>query len=466
MNPIIGREKSKDKEVATKNKPELKVKIDKKNKAASDYITYEHLDKIGEIPVYYGFTPAKTPDIKKVDLDAAKNLMDGDYIDDTDHEEKLPLHVEEKTALLRMYHEQNMFELPQPVMLYHKDPFRGSIKTSKGSGAYPRYADLEIIGTNKSIAEAMLIEAGRAMLSEEGYNETGVEINSIGDRDSIARHTKDLIAYYRKHVNDMHPECRQALKRDPFELFTCRNEKCVLLNEQAPKSMNYLTEISRNHFREVLEYLEALKVPYVINNHLFGNRKYCSETIFEIVNIEGQAAMMKNEMDPKSAVEGTEKSDNKTDKADVKPKKSKTRQTLAIGVRYDGLAKRTGYKKEVPGVSLSILVKSSYPELRKELKKVKRPKVTFIQLGFEAKLLSLKVLTLLREAKIPVYQSLSKDKIGVQFSSAEKNSTPFTMIMGKKEALENNVIVRNALTRSQETVALADLAYYMKRLGL
>lgn len=435
----------------TKNNMPNKSK-QKKISPNNETLAFDNLDKIGEIPVYYGFTPSKTPDIKKADLDAAKGLLEGDYIDDTRHEERLPLHVEEKAAILRMYHEQEMYNMPQPIMLYHKEPFRGSLK----KGTYPRYADLEIIGTSKSVAEALLIEAARAMLAEEGYSKTGVEINSIGDRDSITRHTKDLIAYYRKHINDMHAECRQAFKRDPFELFACKNDKCVALNEQAPKSMNYLTEQSRIHFREVLEYLEALGVPYTINNQLFGNRKYCAETIFEIVNLEGSMPMTS---------EKDEDGEEKSDKPE-KPTKKKSRQTLAIGVRYDGLAKRIGYKKEVPGVSLSILIKGKYPELRKDLKKTKKPKITFIQLGFEAKLLSLKVLAILREAKIPVYQSLSKDKIGVQFSSAEKNETPFTIIMGKKEALENSVIVRNAQTRSQETVALDDLAYYMKRLGL
>ena len=40
-----------------------------------------------------------------------------------------------------------------------------------------------------------------------------------------------------------------------------------------------------------------------------------------------------------------------------KIKDKKTRgKTLAIGVRYDGLAKRIGYKREMPGTSLSILI--------------------------------------------------------------------------------------------------------------
>jgi hypothetical protein len=45
-------------------------------------LTFDHLDKIGEIPVYYGFTPRQSPVIKKSDVDQARSLLDGDFIDD------------------------------------------------------------------------------------------------------------------------------------------------------------------------------------------------------------------------------------------------------------------------------------------------------------------------------------------------------------------------------------------------
>jgi hypothetical protein len=50
----------------------------KKNKKKGDgrFITYEHLDKIGEIAVYYGFRPTKSPTIIKSDLDAAKGTVE------------------------------------------------------------------------------------------------------------------------------------------------------------------------------------------------------------------------------------------------------------------------------------------------------------------------------------------------------------------------------------------------------
>ena len=402
-----------------------------KNTGESKYVTYEHLDKIGEVSLYYGFTPHKSPDIKKIDLDHAKSLLEGDFIDNPEENKlHLPLHVEEKIALLRMYTEENMHNLTQPVMLYFKEPFKGSIK--KGSGNFHRYGDLEIIGNSKSIAEAILIQTARAMLKEEGYKNIFIEINSIGDRESINRFTRDLTNYYRKHINDMHAECRQLLKKDPFELLSCQNDKCKKINEGAPRSMEFLSEASRVHFQEVLEYLEALGIPYKINNNLIGNRKYCTETMFSIINPD----------------------------ADGK----KESKVLAIGVRYDGLAKKIGMKKEIQGVGISLLVKGGKPDLRKDLKKSKRPFASFIQLGFESKLLSLGIIENLLEVKIPLYLSLARDRLGAQVSMVEKNHIPYSIIIGKKEAVEKTAIVRNTDTHAQEIISIEELAKYMRKL--
>ncbi len=408
--------------------------MQKNKKSPNDqkFTNFENLDKIGEIPIYYGFLPHKSPEIKKSDIDLAKNLLEGDYIDDDNSSNtKLPLHVEEKIALLRMYTEDEMHTMPQPVMFYFKEPFKGSIK--KGSGNYNRYCDLEIMGGSKSIAEALLIQTTRAILKEEGYENICVEINSIGDKESINRFTRDLGNYYRKHVNDMHAECRQLLKKDPFDLLSCQNDKCKKMNESAPSSMDFLSESSRAHFQEVLEYLEALDIPYRINNNLIGNKKYCTETIFSINNL-----------------------DNEKDK--------KKQKVLAIGVRYDGLSKKIGAKKEIHGVGISLLIKNNKADLRKDVKKVKRPFASFVQLGFESKLLSLNIIESLRKEKIPLFLSLARDRLGAQVSAVEKYHIPYALIMGKKEAVERSVIVRNNDTHAQEIVEIENLPKYMKKL--
>ncbi len=401
-----------------------------KNKKAQDskFLSYDHLDKIGETSIYYGFTSMKGPTITKADIDAAKDIMDGDNIDDeTEKHGRLPLHAEEKIALIRAYHETDWHTMPQPVMLYFKDAFRGSIKKS----GYHRYADLEIIGSSGSIAEATLIQTTRAILAEEGYTETAVEINSIGDRDSIARFTRELTAYYRKHINEMTPDARQMLKRDPFELLSSHDESCTELNSKAPKSMDFLTESSRRHLEEILEYCETLGIPYTVNNSLIGNRKYCTETIVAIVNT----------------------SEDK-----------KAQRLLAIGVRYNGLAKRLNMKRDVQGVGMSILIKDGSPALRKTVTKMKRPIASFVQLGMESKLAALGVVEHLRQAKIPLYLCLAKDRLTAQVSANEKFHMPYTIVMGKKEAVDKTAIVRNTDTHAQSVITLEDLPKYMKKI--
>lgn len=397
------------------------------------YQQYDHLDKVGEIAIYYGFLPEESPLIKKIDIDLARSMLEGDFAgDDSESHMHLPLHVEEKVALLRMYQEKNMYSLSQPVMLYFKEPFKGSLKKS---GDYHRYCDMEIIGNSRSVAEATLIQTARVMLREEGYENIRVEINSIGDKDSIARFSRDLGNFYKKHLNDMHAECRQLLKKDPFELLGCQNDKCRKMNEGAPKPMDFLSEASRIHFQEVLEYLESLDISYKINHHLIGNRKYCTETIFTIINEDYE-----------------------------KEKKGKNRKVLAVGVRYDSLSKKIGMKREVQGVGISLLIKGDYPDLRKEVKKVKKPFASFVQLGFESKLLSLSVIESLRKVKIPLCLSLAKDRLGAQVSAVEKNHMPYSLILGKKEAMDQTVIVRNADTHAQDIVPIAEIAEHMKRL--
>lgn len=404
------------------------MKKNKKVSTNSKFVPYDHLDKIGEIALYYGFTPMKSPSVTDADLKAAKDIMEGDFVDDeTENHGRFPLHAEEKIAFMRTYHEQNMHNGAQPVMFYFKDTCRSPLKKT-----CQRYADLEILGTSGSIAEATLIQTARAMLYEEKYTNTVVEINSIGDRDSIARFGRELTAYYRKHINDMTPECRQILKRDAFELLASHGEKCKELNAGAPKSIDFLTESSRRHLEEVLEYLEALNIPYVINNSLIGNRKYCTETIFTIVNAD-QGHAGKNHI-------------------------------LAIGVRYNGLAKKIGMRRDVHGVGISLLIKNNNAALRKSINKSKRPITSFIQLSPESKLLSLIIIEKLRQAKIPLYLSLSKDRLGAQVSTVERHHTPYVIVMGKKEALEKTAVVRHTDTRAQEVIPLDQLAKHMKKI--
>jgi histidyl-tRNA synthetase len=399
----------------------------KKTKKESKFLDLKNIDKATEAAVYYGFMPIELPEIEKEDRDKAKTLKDGEPMPEIGTNEKIRNIAEEKSALLRTYFNSNMAIMPQPVMV----TYNGFIdEGSERNAGKQRKLGLEIIGSPKSMSEAILIKTATAILADNGLENLYVEINSIGDRESTAKFTRELTAYYRKNINNMQAHCRQVFKKDPFLVLSCNNEKCLPMKDEAPKAISCLSDESREHFREVLEYLEGLNIPYKINDCLVSDRRYASGTVFEI----------------------KQKSDN--------PKIPD--QSLAVGFRSDGVCKKLGFKKDVQMVGVKLSFKSDFE--KRIAPKIKRASVFFIQLGDEAKHKSLKVIDILRQEDIYIHHSLGRDKMAGQLAMADRVKAPYILIMGKKEAMENTVIIRHVATRSQETIFIHELTEYLNKL--
>ncbi len=382
---------------------------------------YTNKEKAYLTAQYYGFEGILPPEINKNDEASAKTLKKP-HLDITRAEAFLPS-IENRVAIVRHYLENTLTKETQPAIVYYENagPKRGS-----------KFAHLNVLGSTKSITEATLIKVSMGILKEYGHKNLSVEINSLGDKDSISRFNKEIINYFKKHLNLLPATLRQKLVKDPMLFIDDENEKLAELIEAMPQVVSFLNDIARAHFKEVLEFLECMNIPYRINNKLVGNRAYSNNTVFEII-----------------------------DNAD----NPKIREVLAWGTRFNGFSKKAGLKRDVPAVSVTVLIKQ--PEELTTTKKsgsIGKSKFFFIQLGFEAKLKSLEIIDLLREAKIAVSQSLSKDKLSAQLSSAEAQNFPYLLIVGQREAMDKTVLVRFKETRSQQAVPIAKLVEYLKKL--
>ncbi|HLP43862.1 MAG TPA: His/Gly/Thr/Pro-type tRNA ligase C-terminal domain-containing protein [Candidatus Nanoarchaeia archaeon] len=383
------------------------------------------LDKAAEISLFYGFQPIKTPKIEKVDLDHAQSIAPQPQ---QDIKNVFP-RAEEKISLLRSLLAWNLESTASPTMLHYKRPLsRIALKQAADELSY----SLDIVNSIESVSEAIAIRTAVAILADHGHNKVIVDINSLGDKHSMTQFEKELQNFSRKHGSTMPPEVKQQLKKDPFECLRCDHEKWKEIRERAPQSLSYLSEQSIEHFQQVLEYLETLDIPYRINPRLIGQRHYCSHTVFEI------------------------KSAHETEGAPD--------ETLAVGTRHNYIAKRIGYKKETPLVSVNLHFKKTGASPKLFFKNQPQPKFFFIQFGQIARLKSLGVIESLRQARIPVHHQLNSNKFVGQLTAAESLKTPFVIIMGQKEALENTVVVRHMPTRSQEIVSIPQLAIYLSRL--
>lgn len=384
-------------------------------------------DKAGEVAVHYGFLVVKPPQINNDDLQKLKQFKDFDYYED----------ALEKIALTRWYVEEKMDQEAQPVAIHFKKPLHGS--TSRKKAGFEAYG-FEIMGSSKSTSEALLLKCALAILEECGYENLSIDINSIGDRESIGKFERELGNHFRKQASSIPSKIRQEFKKNYHLMLMDTRAETENFRKSAPQPISSLSENSRLHFKEVLECVETFETTYKIKPNMLSNKLYASNTIFEIRKLKDVAS-------------------GKT--ASVE----EDGELLAYGYRYNHLAKKIGAKREIPSVGLTIFIKKT-PENSKKVivKNIKKPKFYLAQLGSIAKLKALSIVEMLRKQRIPVYHSITKDKITGQLSGAEYMKTTHVLILGQKEAIENTVIVRNVVNREQETVNLPELGDFLKNI--
>jgi len=378
-------------------------------------------DRALVIATHFGFRPMAAPRITERDLELTKDCRSYQHYD-----------AVEKAAIIRTYLEQNFASLPHPLALAYKKPVRLNSDLEESSiRKWPGGYTLHFIGTLSGIAEATLIRAALSILSEEGYKNMRVDINCIGDKESINAYERELINFARKFGTDMSDESKQSLKEDVFNLFRLETPEAVRLRETVPSAITFLSTPSRVYFKEVLEYIEALGVEFRLTPELVGERNHTSHTIFAIKNTEGEI-----------------------------------RDILAIGYRYSRLGRHFGLKKEIPMAGVTVFSTSLGRVPPRVYKELPKPKFYLIQLGREAKIKTLAIIELLRQNHIPLHHFLGKDKIDTQLANAENLRVPYLIIIGQKEALDNTATVRNVATRAQDTVNILDLPRYLKRITL
>lgn len=320
--------------------------------------------------------------------------------------------------------EKNILPTKEPILLYDT----GSLTSSK-----VRFS-LSLIGARGSIAEAIVLKATQAILDDNGIKRVTVRLNSIGDRDSSAKYVREVNGYLRRNSADLPEDVHAVLKDDPLAaLLLLVNARHQIIHDM-PRSVEFLTGPSRKHLREVVEFLEIANIPYELDNLVIGHRDSFTQTLFELHHLDGIHDVT---------------------------------EPLARGGRVDEFAKRLT-RSVIPSVTINLVLTTSAKDTTRTQAPApanRKPILYFIHVGFEAKLRSLRVIEVFRKAHIPFYQCLHQDKLTEQLAHAERFSAPYIVIMGHKEALEDQVIVRNASTRAQQTVPVDMLPAFFKHAG-
>ncbi len=404
-----------------------------------EQIYWERIRRVIEdLPADFGFNRIETPLLEKRDLFIKgmgdnKEFVENDFFNlTTKKRDKLALRPDLTLPILRACIENNLFEtLLSPIKLFSVGPVY-SYENLPPIGKKQAYqANFQIIGGESAVLEAQLMQFFRALVNRLGIRKIIAQINYIGCNKCRANYRKSLIGYYRYKKNKLCSNCKNVLSENPLKLLLCSQEDCLELSQEAPQAIDFLCEKCRAHLRELLEYLDELNIPYILNSKVVGNFNYYNRTVFSLQPEDDEFLGL----------------------------------SLAEGGRYDNLFRSLG-GEETTALGLSINL-DNLVDLMKE-KKIKFPEkrknsVFLVQLGAQAKKKSLNLFDNLRKLNIPVNACFSEDSMKPQLTHAEKLNARFALILGQKEVMDESIIIRDMDSGSQELIPLAKIIKQVKK---
>jgi len=346
---------------------------------------------------------------------------------------KVVMRPEATASVVRAYINHGMLNLPQPVKMWYMGPmFRYDRPQSGRYRQFNQYG-LEVIGGKDSVIDAQLILIATKLFEDLGLK-VKVEINSIGTAVTRQGYKVELVAYARKHRKELCEDCTRRLSKSPLRLLDCKVEGCSEIMKGAPQIVDWLDEDSKQHFMELIGYLDEIGVPYVLNPHLVRGLDYYNRTVFEIVPDRGDDA----ELGSQSA--------------------------LAAGGRYDGLVEQLGGREETAAVGLAIGVERAILEMKQQdvlPPELPVPDVFFAQIGAEARRAALRHFEDVRAAGYHVVEAFGKSSLKAQLESANKSGARYSLILGQLEVQDGTIIVRDMESGSQETVPMDQMLEYL-----
>ena len=140
-----------------------------------EYYSFQgFFEKAQEVAVYYGFKPIETPMLEQEEvftggIGAGTDIIDKEmYTLKTKGGDRLALRPEHTAPLVRAYVEHGMQTIPQPVMFYQYGPVFRHDKPQRGRYRQFWQFDLDCLGSDKSIMDALVIKTGLSILEEAG----------------------------------------------------------------------------------------------------------------------------------------------------------------------------------------------------------------------------------------------------------------------------------------------------------
>lgn len=393
-------------------------------------------EKVRDICRRYAYAEIRTPIFEHTELfqrgvGETTDIVEKEMYTFTDKGGRsITLRPEGTAAVVRSYVENKMHANPgQPTKLFYMGPMFRYERPQAGRLRQFTQFGVEAIGSDNPAIDAEVIAMAMQFYAELGLKDLRLEMNSVGCERCRPQHREALVAFLENVKDQLAPEDRQRLARNPLRVLDSKDPKTKQLTEGAPSILDHLCPDCADHFEQVQHYLRELGVSFVVNSRLVRGLDYYTQTAFEIME-EGIGAV----------------------------------GTICGGGRYNGLVREIGGKDQ-PGIGFALSIERLLLALKTQnvdLPVQDKLDCYLVGLGEAARRKNAVLAARFRSAGIRVDLDYLGRGMKGQLKAADRLQATYTIIIGEDELNNNTALIKHMSSGTQEEVALDKLLETIK----
>lgn len=398
---------------------------------------WQYVNKLIEsIMEKYNYDYIRTPIFESSELfhrgmGETTDVVTKETYDFTDRgDRKMTLRPEGTAGVVRSYVENKLYGEPGPVKLYYNGTMYRYERPQSGRDREFTQFGVEVLGSDDPMVDAEVISIPVVLLATLGLKGVKVKINSLGDKESRDNYREALIEYFKPHITELCEDCQDRLMKNPLRILDCKVDKDNEILKNAPKTLDYLNEESKERFDKVKSYLDELGIDYEVDSNLVRGLDYYNHTVFEI----------------EASVEGFG-----------------SNNVLAGGGRYNGLVNLLGgpvtscigFACGIGRIVQALTLEDVKLPIKEDLE------VYVMYVSDTEKKYASSLVQYLRGNGFRVDTDYGNRSMKAQFKQADRLNSKYLIILNDEDLKNDEVKIKNNKTKKEDLVSIDYLIYYL-----
>ena len=203
--------------------------------------------------------------------------------------DNISLRPENTAGVCRAFIENGLHNETLPARLFYYGPMFRYERPQSGRYRQFHQFGIECIGDSSFDNDFEVIKLAWNIIKRFKIPNTKLNINSLGNKEDRELYSSKLKEYFSKYLNDLPKVDKLRFDRAPLRLLDSKEEITIKISQDAPKTLDYISNESKIHHENVIHNLEELSksdedFKFRINDKLVRGLDYYNKTVFEYVS--------------------------------------------------------------------------------------------------------------------------------------------------------------------------------------